>query len=382
MPGYVSTMPSSYDIQLMGHATTCYGPYHNPTIDEHQAMDLSSNGYSDIGCHSQLDRTRGFDEIPFMDPVLAQDLSSDGFHNPSGIAASHTSFEPHLLPSDHNLSVDGPMHPAILIPSAYPYCDVSMPMPNRRRAVMPTNATLWSSSRMDYCATDIVTHSNILAAISSVEALEVMMQSDFGRSRYNNNSGMAGPQLSPPNLAASPGKGGNNTSQSVEDLAQAFNHTLSSRRLFKEVLPSLASADILKANPPQAIDSCGHSDIPDAVRAMRCLQNAILSGARPPLSDRVLNISWREGSRVTKKKNYQSNMQKHAHMRHTMSAPPTRERCSRQFKTHDLLKRHLKLVGEEQHDVLLESERAYIARKMIGEMARWRLKYSKTVATP
>ncbi|CAD6590799.1 MAG: hypothetical protein ASARMPRED_005056 [Alectoria sarmentosa] len=154
VPGHDSTtnVASPFGPPVTELCNPFYSPNHDALLVERQP-DYSANSYSGIGSHFPLDKTPVFEGNPFMDPVFSQDLSTAVYLNPDSIAAGQPSSEYDLEDFNLNLSTDLPVPPTVLTARAHlnsPCCEVSIPITHTDRAVMPTKATTWTASAMDY----------------------------------------------------------------------------------------------------------------------------------------------------------------------------------------------------------------------------------------
>lgn len=361
-----ANVPSHFGAPFTEPATPCYNPYYEACLQEDLPIEFSSNGYSNIGSHFQLDKTLGLEGNPFMDPVLSQDLLNNDRHSPNSTTASQMRSETHLLPFSSDMPADEPVPPVVLTTRGYansPYCDVSI----TGRAVMPKNATTWLASAIYCSSTGPGTPSRTSSVGVSVEIAHPNEPLKLIHPWYNASTRAAATHISPRGPAASLGYYMNGTLSSSTALTEASPQPVFTiRDLDQENSSSLSSMNTLKANQPQAIDNSGHDEL-------KCAMPIETPSSHPPVSVTGRNLEygyskcpWAGCSTVKKGRYQKSNMRNHVRVAHEKPAPPVCELCGKGYKQNESLKRHL--LGHEHRFDLPDPVRTVRKTRANGTM--------------
>ena len=348
VPGHDSTtnVASPFGPPVTELCNPFYSPNHDALLVERQP-DYSANSYSGIGSHFPLDKTPVFEGNPFMDPVFSQDLSTAVYLNPDSIAAGQPSSEYDLEDFNLNLSTDLPVPPTVLTARAHlnsPCCEVSIPITHTDRAVMPTKATTWTASAMDYLWTGSPTPSSISPSVAPVETAHLNRPSRVSHPYHNALSRATSTPIAPRNPPASlsfPGSGMDSTFTASTEESSYPN--LAFDRLHQKTSPSRGA---LKPIQPKAIDYCEYDESLGAIPFRNPSSSARVSVTGPKVRYGISRCPWKGCFTITTRKSHKSNMRNHVRMTHEQPAPPICEVCGRHYKKNDSLKNHLNLKHE------------------------------------
>ena len=347
-PGYQHTadLPSYFDHSFTKLGTQDYSPYDDNSPMEHRPMECPSNVYSGIGSQFLHVDTRGFEKVPFMEPVISQDLLTNSYNNSNVTVASQIAFEDHLQPLITNFTLDRPVPPAVSTATAYAnIASYDASSKYTGQAVMPIHSTSWMASTLSYSSTDSTILSSYSSNSASADTSHFNGSSNIRYLYYNAALGAAGTHISSHVPVALPSSTVNSTLMPRNE--GSSNSNCASHRPVHEAFPSLAPRRTLKPKQPRATRHSRHDMFSHSPASAESPRNPSASVTEPSSKTDVSKCPWKGCSaRRTGASNIE-NMRTHVRDSHEKPAPPTCELCGKVVIKNNSLKKHL----ESNHSV-------------------------------
>ena len=360
-PGYQHTadLPSYFDHSFTKFDTQDYSPYDDNSPMEHRPMEFPSNVYSGIGSQFQHVDTWGFEKVPFMEPVISQDLLANSYNNSNVTVASQIAFEDHLQPLITNFTLGRPVPPAVSTATAYAnIASYDASSRHTGQAVIPIHSASWMASTLNYSSTD----PTILSSYSpSADTSHFNGSCNIRHPYYNAALGAAGTHISSHVPVALPSSTVNSTLMPRNE--GSSNSNCASHRPVHEAFPSLAPRRTLKPKQPRATRHSRHDMFSHSPASAESPRNPPASVTEPSSKTEVSKCPWKGCSAIRTGASHILNMRTHVRDTHEKPAPPTCELCGNFYTKNDSLRKHI----NASHQVVNVPKGTRIVRKRMAD---------------